>query len=76
MQYTIFMHSAHSKQFPQDNTVTSKLSLSNVDWEDAGYYYCEGSYSQGTVTSTPAKVFVRGNVCNCTVLLGLCLTST
>ncbi|KAL5269701.1 hypothetical protein ACHWQZ_G003234 [Mnemiopsis leidyi] len=44
----------------QDNTVTSKLSLSNVDWEDAGYYYCEGSYSQGTVTSTPAKVFVRG----------------
>ena len=47
---------------PQDNTVTSELSLSNVDWEDAGYYYCEGSYSQGTVSSTPAKVFVRGNV--------------
>ena len=44
----------------QDDTITSELALSKVEWEDAGYYYCEGNYDQGTVTSTPAKVFVRG----------------
>ncbi|XP_063684716.1 hemicentin-1-like isoform X2 [Bolinopsis microptera] len=44
----------------QGKTITSEFALSKVDWDDAGFYYCEGSYSQGKITSTPAKVFVRG----------------